>query len=131
MFIYDYYKNGHINVNEISNVIVWGVKIMNFNKLNKKKGVAGLELFTGIIVSIFMIGIILMVLQISGAKLMGSTTDAGAINAINQTMLSTATATDYFPLFIVLGAMLSIVLMLVIIVRAIRGSGMVGGGEGA
>jgi NADH:ubiquinone oxidoreductase subunit 6 (subunit J) len=104
---------------------------MQLTKLNKKKGVAGLELFTGIIVSIFMIGIILMVLQISGAKLMGSTTDQGAIDAINATMTSTSTATDYFPLFIVLGAMLSIVLMLVIIVRAIRGSGMVGGGEGA
>lgn len=97
-------------------------------KLNKKKGVAGLELFTGIVVALFMIGLIVMVFQISGAKLMNSTTDTGAIGVINDTMVATAETTDYFGLFIVLGAMVTIVLMLVLIIRAIKSSGITGEG---
>lgn len=178
---------------------------------NNKKGVVGLELFTGIIVALFMVGLIVMVFQISGSKLydsqlvagsgtannesLGNVTDGayssfdasayedavctitsvwnatnvsdtinsgnytqsgcsltatatsvynatnwsinytyvyntsgGAGTVINDTMVATGEATDYFGLFIVLGAMVTIVLMLVLIIRAIKSSGITGDG---
>ena len=52
---------------------------------------------------------------------------------INDTSTSLGTVTDWYPIFIVIGAMVVLILLTVIIITAIRGSGMVGdtmGGSG-
>ena len=48
-------------------------------------------------------------------------------NVANDTAGSLSTVTDWFPIFIVIGAMVVLILLTVIIITAIRGSGMMGG----
>lgn len=52
---------------------------------------------------------------------------SGAIGTINDTGQSIASVTDWFDIFIVIGAMVVLILLTVVIITAIRGSGMVGG----
>jgi quinol-cytochrome oxidoreductase complex cytochrome b subunit len=94
------------------------------NKINKEKGVAGLNIFLSLIAMLFMIGIIIMVFAIAGAELVDSTTDETAIGVINDTYQSISDATDWFPTFIVLGAMVVLILLVVIIINSIRASGI-------
>jgi hypothetical protein len=53
--------------------------------------------------------------------------DNTATNVMNDTVNSVATTTDWFDIFIVIGAMVVLILLTVIIITAIRGSGMVAG----
>jgi hypothetical protein len=92
--------------------------------LNEKKGVAGLNVYLSLIAMLFMIGIILMVFQIAGAKLQASVTDETAIKSINDTQQALAGATDFFPTFITLGAMVVLILLVVIIINSIRATGV-------
>jgi len=94
----------------------------------QKKGVAGLNVFLSLVIMLFMIGLIIMVFTISGAKLKESTTDAEAQSVINDTYQSISGATDWFSTFIVLGAMVVLILLTVIIINSIRGSGITAGG---
>jgi len=50
-----------------------------------------------------------------------------ACEVINDTTVAISTVTDWFDIFIVIGAMVVLILLTVIIVTAIRGSGMLGG----
>jgi hypothetical protein len=182
-------------------------------KLNNKKGVAGLNVFLSVIAMLFMIGIIVMVFAIAGAELKSAqmynenvkisnetfnvtavlqdlTTGAGysdcanagyvyannltlpdeltstdlhfegcqfnvtgagvgyiaqkinitytvdytsnptARDTINDTYNAVSDSVDWFPTFIVLGAMVVLILLVVIIINSIRGSGLISG-EGA
>ena len=107
-----------------------------FNKLTpikkKEKGVAGMNVYLALISMVFLIGIILMVFQIAGSQLQESvrstTNDTAAIKAINDTQSSLENATDFFPIFIVLGALVVLVLLVVIIINSIRASGLTGEG---
>jgi len=101
---------------------------MKLQALSKKKGVAGLNVYLSIIAMLFMIGIIVMVFQIAGARLEASVTDTEAIEAINATTASLADSTDFFSTFIVLGAMVVLVLLVVIIINSIRATGITSGG---
>ena len=92
--------------------------------LNEKKGVAGLNVYLSLIAMLFMIGIILMVFQIAGSKLQDSVTDAEAIHSINETQVALSGATDFFPTFITLGAMVVLILLVVIIINSIRATGV-------
>lgn len=56
---------------------------------------------------------------------------SGAVSVINDTRTSIASVTDWFDIFIVIGAMVVLILLTVIIITAIRSSGMVDGGNGA
>ena len=58
-------------------------------------------------------------------------TDSVAYGVINGTVDALASVIDWFPLFIVIGAMVVLILLTVIIIIAIRGSGLIAGGEGA
>jgi len=100
---------------------------MEYAKLDKKKGVAGLNVYLSLIAMLFMIGIIVMVFQIAGSKLMDSTTDADAIASINETKQSLAESTGFFGTFIVLGAMVVLILLVVIIINSIRATGITEG----
>lgn len=55
--------------------------------------------------------------------------ESGAVGVINDTGQSIATVTDWFDIFIVIGAMVVLILLVVVIITAIRSSGMVGGVE--
>lgn len=53
-----------------------------------------------------------------------------AIATINDTAVSLGGVTTWFPIIIVITAMIVLILLTVIIITAIRGSGLMGGGEG-
>ena len=105
---------------------------MEFKQLvGQKKGVAGLNVYLGLIAMLFMIGVLLMVFQIAGSKLVDATAgDEVAQSAINDTRSALSTSTDMFPTFIALGGMVVLILLIVIIINSIRATGLVGG-EGA
>ena len=53
----------------------------------------------------------------------------GATEVMGDTTTGIATVTDWFPIFIVIGAMVVLILLTVIIITAIRGSGLIDGGS--
>jgi len=57
--------------------------------------------------------------------------DNTATDVMNDTTSSIASVTDWFPIFIVIGAMVVLILLTVIIISSIRGSGMISGGQSA
>jgi hypothetical protein len=96
-------------------------------KQKQDKGVAGLTILLSLIIMLFVIGLLVMIFSIMGSKLMTSTTDTTAIGVINDTSQSIAGVTEWFDIFIVIGAMVVLILLTVIIISAIRGSGMIDG----
>lgn len=98
-------------------------------KYKTDKGVAGLTILLSLIVMLFVIGLLVMIFSIMGGKLMTSTTDATAIGVINDTARSISSVTDWFDIFIVIGAMVVLILLTVIIITAIRGSGLIAQGQ--
>lgn len=57
------------------------------------------------------------------------TDSSGAVGVINDTSSALAGVSDWFDIFIVIGAMVVLILLTVIIITAIRSSGLVSGGE--
>jgi quinol-cytochrome oxidoreductase complex cytochrome b subunit len=100
---------------------------MKFSSLKQDKGVAGLSILLSLITMLFVIGLLVMIFALMGGELMDSTTDATADQVINDTTTSISSVTDWYPIFIVIGAMVVLILLTVIIITAIRGSGMMGG----
>lgn len=98
-------------------------------KQRTDKGVAGLTILLSLIVMLFVIGLLVMIFSIMSGKLQTSTTDATAIQVINDTGQSMASVTDWFDIFIVIGAMVVLILLTVVIITAIRSSGMVADGS--
>jgi hypothetical protein len=98
-------------------------------EMKKDRGVAGLTILLSLIVMLFVIGLLVMIFAIMGAKLQTSTTDATAIKVINDTGSSISSVTDWFDIFIVIGAMVVLILLTVIIITAIRSSGLVSTGS--
>jgi len=99
--------------------------------LNEKKGVAGLDLALSVITMLFVIGLLVMVYALMGGALQDATTDATADKIINDTVSAIADTPDWFPIVIVITFMVVLVLLTVMIVRAVRGSGLMGGEIGA
>jgi hypothetical protein len=91
------------------------------------KGVAGLTVLLSLIVMLFVIGLLVMIFALMSGELQDATTDATAIDVINDTGSALAGVTDWFEIFIVIGAMVVLILLTVIIITAIRGSGMITG----
>lgn len=54
---------------------------------------------------------------------------SGALDVINDTSNSLSSVTDWFDIFIVIGAMVVLILLTVIIITAIKSSGMVAGAD--
>lgn len=99
-----------------------------YGKLKKDAGFGGLTILLSLITMLFIIGLIVMIFALMGGELMNATTDTTAIGVINDTTTSLTTVTDWFGIFIVIGAMVVLVLLTVVIISAIRGSGMIVGG---
>lgn len=100
---------------------------MKFSSLKQDKGVAGLTILLSLITMLFVIGLLVMIFALMGGELQTATTDTTAIKVINDTTSSISSVTDWYPIFIVIGAMVVLILLTVIIITAIRGSGMMGG----
>jgi hypothetical protein len=98
-------------------------------KYKTDKGVAGLTILLSLIVMLFVIGLLVMIFAIMGGKLQTATTDATAIQVINDTGSAISSVTDWFDIFIVIGAMVVLILLTVVIITAIRSSGMVSDGS--
>jgi quinol-cytochrome oxidoreductase complex cytochrome b subunit len=97
-------------------------------KYKTDKGQAGLTILLSLVVMLFIIGLIVMIFTLMGAELQGATDNAEAIQVINETGNSISGVTSWFNIFIVIGAMVVLILLTVIIITAIRSSGMVSGG---
>ena len=93
--------------------------------MKSEKGVAGLNILLSVVTLIFVIGLIVMVFSLMGGELQTATDDPTAIEVINETSRSIAGVTDWFPIIIVITAMVVLILLTVIIITAIRGSGLV------
>ena len=96
------------------------------------KGVAGLQIILSLVVMLFIIGLLVMIFVIMGAQMLdvsavSSSTTATAV--INDTMLSIDDVITWFPLYIVIGSMVVLILLTVIIITAIRSSGIMGEGS--
>jgi uncharacterized membrane protein YhfC len=102
---------------------------MKFGNLKQDKGVAGLTILLSLVTMLFVIGLLVMIFALMGGELQNATTDATAIGVINDTTSSISSVTDWYPIFIVIGAMVVLILLTVIIITAIRGSGLMAGGS--
>lgn len=98
-------------------------------KYKTDKGVAGLTILLSLVVMLFIIGLIVMIFALMSAELQDATDDATAVDIINDTGTAISGVTDWFDIFIVIGAMVVLILLTVIIITAIRSSGMVAGGS--
>ena len=94
------------------------------------RGVAGTTILLSLIVSLFIIGLLVMIFALMSGELQGSTDDTTAIGVINDTGQAISGVTDFFDIFIVIGAMVVLVLLTVVIIVAIRSSGLMAGGGG-
>lgn len=102
---------------------------MELRPLRKDKGVAGLTILLSLVTMLFVIGLLVMIFALMGGELQDATTDTTAIDVINDTTVSISSVTDWYDIFIVIGAMVVLILLTVIIIVAIRGSGLMAGGS--
>jgi len=93
--------------------------------MKKERGTAGLNVLLSVVTLIFVIGLIVMVFALMSGELQGATDDPTAIQVINDTGSSIAGVTAWFPIIIVITAMVVLILLTVIIITAIRGSGLI------
>lgn len=96
--------------------------------MKKEKGVAGLAVLLSVIAMIFVIGFLVMIFALMSGELQGATTDVTAINVINDTGVSLSGVTDWFPIIITITVMVVLILLTVIIISAIRSSGLLQAG---
>jgi len=97
-------------------------------KLKYDRGVAGLTVLLSVITMLFVIGLLVMIFALMGGELQDATDDATAQDVINDTTTSISGVTSWFTIFIVITAMVVLILLTVIIITAIRGSGLMAGG---
>lgn len=105
---------------------------MRFSTLKRDEGVAGLNVFLSVVVMLFVIGFVVMIFALMGGEIEDSVTttitnNQTAAEVINDTYESLADVTDWFGIIIVITAMVVLILLTVIIITAIRGSGMISG----
>lgn len=102
-------------------------------KLHDKKGVAGLDVFLSVITMIFVIGLLIMIYAMMGGELAEQVDDSTSSDNISLSVIQNTTdalsdATDFFGIIITITAMVVLILLTVIIIRAIRGSGLITAG---
>lgn len=100
---------------------------MDLRKIRKDEGVAGLTVLMSLVVMLFVIGLLVMIFALMSGELQDATTDTTAIESINDTGVAITSVVDWFDIFIVIGAMVVLILLTVIIITAIRGSGLMTG----
>jgi hypothetical protein len=103
------------------------LKLEAKSNVKKDKGVAGLTILLSLITMLFVIGLLVMIFALMGGELSDATNDSTASGVINDTTSSISGVTSWFSIFIVIGAMVVLILLTVIIITAIRGSGLMAG----
>lgn len=93
--------------------------------MRKEKGVAGLNVLLSVVTLLFVIGLIVMVFSLMGGELLKATDNPTAQKVINDTSVAISGVTEWFPIIVVITAMVVLILLTVIIITAIRGSGLV------
>ena len=93
--------------------------------IKKDEGIAGLQIFLSVIVMLFVIGLVVMIFALMGGELGDATDDNTASDIIGNTTDALSDVVDWFPIIIVITAMVVLILLTVIIITAIRGSGLV------
>lgn len=98
--------------------------------MKNERGVAGLNVLLSVVTLLFVIGLVVMVFSLMGGELHNASLDAvgnetTASQVINDTATSIAGVTTWFPIIIVITAMVVLILLTVMIITAIRGSGLV------
>jgi hypothetical protein len=101
------------------------MKPLNFKK---DRGVAGLTVLLSVVALLFVIGFLIMIFALMSGELQDATTDVTAIGVINDTGTSLADTVDWFPIVITITVMVVLILLTVIIISAIRSSGLLQGG---
>ena len=106
---------------------------MEINTIKQDKGVAGLTILLSVIVMLFVIGLLVMIFALMSARMIVAIDDGTAggnvsVRVINGTSTSLSGVIDWFPLFIVITAMVVLILLTVIIITTIRSSGLMGQG---
>lgn len=97
-------------------------------KLMNKRGQMVGKLFQGAILSVFVIGVLIMLFILAGNEMKDATTDTTAITAINDTVTEMSNATSWLGLFIIFGAIAGLLSLVVVVVFLIqRASGGKGG----
>ena len=104
---------------------LWNRPKQWLQKQKQDRAVAGLEIFLSVIIMIFIVGIIVMSFQLAKAEMIDATDDTAAIAVINDTGEAIKSAVDWFALFIVMAAIVVLILFVVLIVRAVRGGGLI------
>ena len=97
--------------------------------MKRDKGVAGLTILLSVVAMVFIIGFLVMVFAIIGSELGDNTTDPVAVDVINDTTVAIAGVTSWFPIIITITVMVALILLTVIIIVAIRSSGILAGGQ--
>ena len=96
-------------------------------KLKQDKGVGGLNILLSVIISLFVIGVLIMVFSLMGGSIMSSLStsvanNATAVKTINDTTVAISGVTSYYSIIIIITVMVVLILLTVLIIGAIRGA---------
>ena len=97
-----------------------------FKLFKNKKGVAGTDVVVQLMVAVFVIGLLGMLIAITGASLMDSTTNPDAISIINGTIQAVSGVSDNFSLWLVVGGLVVVIGLIAFVIITLRGTGMMG-----
>ena len=102
---------------------------MEFKKLNRK-GVAGTEVVIQLMIAVFVIGLLAMLIAVTGASLYESveqsSNDTVALTLINDTIFAVADVPDNFSLWLVVGGLVVVIGLIAFVIVTLRGTGMMG-----
>ena len=82
---------------------------MEINKLNTRKGVAGLEILVSLIATLFVVGVLVMAFTIAGSKMAETISENTEGTNYNETLLTVGDAGDYLTLYSTYGSSCSVV----------------------
>ena len=97
--------------------------------LAKEKGVAGIEILIEIVIGLFVLGVLVFSITLMGSEIQDQDTignDSKGI--INDTYQAIGQVVDWFPIIIIFGAIVVLILLTVLIIRTVKTSGYGGGG---
>lgn len=103
-------------------------------EFKREPGIAGLTILLSVVAMVFIIGFLVMIFAIMGANLKQNvatsvTDNASSIKVINDTTNAIGGVTSWFPIIITITVMVSLILLTVIIIVAIRSSGLLAAGQ--
>jgi len=100
-------------------------------ELKKDRGVAGIEVLIEIVIGLFVLGILIFAITLMGSEIAQQDSITNdSIGIINDTYQAIGEVVDWFPIIIIFGAIVVLILLTVLIIRSIRSTGEGGGFSG-